>query len=270
MVLLRQRRRLTTAGRRLGITAPGGRVVISLEEQIIAAYAAVGWTVYGLFLAREADVTLVSGKGSVWANLGVGGEATQGTAAARPTWDPTGLGTGASFNFDGGDWLQTATIDSSSETAYALSVLFKDTISAIKYPASYGEFAAGEGLAVGVNLAANAVWIGARGSTPTRALSASTISMASAAVVTATWDSALATNEAEIRHAGANVTDSRPSNGNNAAPSINDVLALGGRQGGVDLIEADISAVVLAGGTTAIPLTELTAVEALLAAEWGV
>ena len=142
-------------GRRRGAGAGqsrrGGRFVAAdapptLEEQILAQFTAAGWTTYGLFLARPGDVTLVSTKVSVWTNLGTGGNATQGTDATRPVYNSGGLGTGDSLTFDATKDLVTAAIDASSDTAFTVTVLWKDSIGTTAYTAEWGNGSTGVGI----------------------------------------------------------------------------------------------------------------------------
>lgn len=248
----------------------GGRAGASLEGQIIAAYAAAGWTVGGIFLAREADVTLGAGLVSSWVNHGTGGDAT-GVLTTRPTWNTGGLNSLPSLDFDGGDCLETLAIDSGAATAYALSVLFTDADTAARFVASFGEIGAGAGLALKVNTASDQLGAQSRGSgASSRAESTASHPMISPAVVTATWDTALLASEVEIRHAGVNVTSTRPVDGNASAGAGSQVLTIGGREGPTNQMTGSIAALCLAWGSTTIPTTEVGEAEALIAAEWGV
>jgi len=270
-VLQKSRRILTSVGRRRSIRALGGfGAAIPIETLIQAEWDAAGWTMYGLFLARLSDVTLVSTKVSVWNNLGTGGNATQGVDATRPTWTASGaIGTGASLAFSA-QRLVTAAIDMSSDTAFAVTAFWKDQTATTVYTHEIGNGSVGVGiLGPGVNVVAGNIWGQARTSTVARCNSATDIPKTNASVSTLTWDSALAASECQIRDAGADVTLATSPDGNNAAPSLNDTFTIGSRTDGTSAMIGDIAAVCVAAGTTAIPTTQLANVEALLLAEWG-
>lgn len=242
-----------------------------IETQIISHFTDAGWTTGGLFLARLADVTLETGdRVSNWVNQGTGGDAVQATDASRPTWNATGLNSLPSLDHDGGDSMLTAAIDSTTATAYVLLILFTDSDTAAKFPCSFGEIAAGMGISVKTNNTAGTVGCQTKNTATSRVDSAASFPMTSGAVVTGTWDTGLATNETEVRHAGVNVSSTRAVNGNNTAGAGSQAITIGAREGPTGNMTGAIAAVVLAWGTTTIPTTELALVETLLKNEWGV
>ena len=273
---------MSDAGRRFG--GPGIRrsvrvedlggtaaATTTLEQQIIAAATAGSLTAGGIFLARsESDMTLVGSKASVWTNYGTGGDATQGTDAARPTWSSGGLNSKGGLAFDGGDALITAAIDSGSATAYALVMLFKDTDATAKFNCSFGDI-----VSTGIAMKTTGAGVGAQaiaGASTSRAESAGTISMASHGVVSATLDTTLVTAETEVRHDGSNVTASRPTDGNPTGSLGSQPITIGARQGPANNMAGTVGAMVLLWGTGAwsgAQLTALSNIEALLAAEWA-
>jgi len=262
----------SASGGALPWDAGGGAPYFPLESQIIAEFTAAGWTTYGLFLARGLDdFTLVSGDVSVWVNYGTGGNALQGTAGARPTWQATGLNSKGTFDYDGGDTLATANINiaGDSQTATVLMALFEDDDSAAtRWVAEYGAIAGGRS-GTGIETITDTL-AGINFSTGgTASATSGAVSMATPNVVSATWDSALAASEATIRHAGADVTSTRLDNNLSAHMLATEPLMIGGRYNASSRTNGRISAVVLAAGATAIPLTQVANVEALILAEWG-
>jgi len=94
--------------------------------------------------------------------------------------------------------------------------------------------------------------------------------MTSPFVVSGTWDSALSTDETEIRFNGANATESRPDNANLSACMLAaEPLVIGARYNSGSRMNGRISAIILAEGASAPPLTAISKVEKLLMDEWG-
>lgn len=248
---------------------------VDLAAKIIALFAAVSWTVLGLFLARRKalDVQVVSDTHvETWANWGTGSDATQATDAARFTWSDTAINGLPAVTADGNDTCPTANLDSTGATAYSLASLFQDSVTAFHVPAEYGDVA-GSGIALRINDSAGAGSVGVqtRITQSSRAQSVATsYPMTSPGVVTGTWDTALTSNETEIRHDGSNVTDSRPVNGNNSAGAVSSQpLTLGSRVGGANPTTGAIAVTCLAYGATAIPTTTLSDVAGIVRAAWG-
>lgn len=250
-----------------------GAPVLTLPQQIIAVYAAAAWTVHALFLARLDDVTLVdTDKVSLWLNHGIGSDAVQGTAARRPVWNATGLNGLPTLVFASDDLKTGTDLDLQADSALALTVLFKDTQTAIRNPAEIGRVAGGE---EGANITTNISSAGtlsmvAFDVVQPIARSLASFPMASPASVTGTWDSARAAEECEIRHGGSNITDTYGSNANSAG-FIDDVypLSIGSLTDGNGAILGSVSACVLASGSTAVPVAAVAEVEALLDGGWG-
>lgn len=261
----------------------GGGAAPDLAARILAKATPAGWSTYFVGLSRgEADFSLVSGAVATWLDRsGRGNNATQGTGTARPTYSATAINSKPGMTLDGGDHLATGAIDTGSDVAYALIEVFSDSDTAGRCPAAFGDHSADRQFGVYTNLG-SAGTLGVYGDatagagvTSSEARSAASFAMSTPAVVTATWDTTLGTNETEIRHASTNVTNSRPTNGNNTAGVGSQSLTVGGRiaDGSPSLqITGAIGALVLLGRTSTISAAALTAIadiEALLAADKG-
>ena len=263
-------------GRRHGFRGVGGgggaaAPEPSLEEQIIAEFTAVSWTVPALFLARAEDVTLSSGRVTTWANLGTGSDATQGTDGARPTWNATGLNSLPTLTFDGGDTLATGTYDLTGP-AQAVIVLFRDTAAGAMTVLDYGNVS----FVVRTNLVASGLRAQGNVSGNNIVDSAGSFPMTDPAVVTATFDTALSgagVHETEIRHGGANVSNAWAATTDNAETTMTGKsLLIGALTGPVSFLTGAISALVHVSGTGPISGAVLTAIanaEALIAEAWG-
>jgi len=272
-------RRFGGAGLRRGLRAPP-RVSAApdLAAQILAAVPS-GWDALGVFLARDAsDYTLVSGNLATWVNHGTGADATQGVAAARPTYSATAVNGRPGFTADGGDSVVALALDSGAATAYAMIALFQDTDTAARFVAGYGQLADAcmllntnpTGAVGAIDVLADGTSGGS--STTSRARSDTSYPMAVPAVVTGLWDAGLSTDETSIRHAGVDVTDSRPNNSDNPGGLGVQDLTLFARAGGNNMTGA-LAAFVLLSGTGPISgatLTGIATIESLLAAHWGV
>lgn len=259
-----------------GFGQPALSSELSLEDLILAQIAAAGWD-GAVFPLTSAYLTLGAGdRASVFENVLTGGNATQGTDAARPTYSATAVNGKEGCTFDGGDAMLTASIDTGAATAYAIICLFSDTDGASKFQVGFGGIS-GEAMLLNTNasgagnLDIYADGTGGAGATTSRARSTTSFPMTVPAVVTGTWDSALATNETEIRHAGVNVTSTRPNNGNNPDGLGSQVLTIGARETpATGNFSGAMAYAILMWGSTAIPLTEIAEIESLLGTEWGV
>lgn len=258
----------------------GGQVgsntpTVDLAAKVAALYAAVSWTCYGIFLARRKalDVSVVSDTHvETWVNQGTGSDATQATDTSRPTWSDTAVNSLPGLTLDGGDYLATGNVDSSGCTAYILTAMLTDSLTSLHIPAEYGDVS-GSGIRLRINDTVGGGSVGthaARGAVARASSVATSYPCTSPTVVSGTWDSALATAETEIVVDGANVTASRPVNGNNASGVIASQPVVVGRSApGTNYLTGALAAVIVAGGGTAIPTATETAVAALLRAAWG-
>lgn len=254
------------SGRLARFSAGEGR---TLQAQIIAQYTAAGWTTHAVFLARAEDVALVVDKVSVWVNHGTGSDATQATDAARPTFNATGLNGLPSLDV-ASDHVDTGDIDLTADSALAMTVLFQDTDTGVRYQAEMGKvLAANQGALIRTNNPLDTLEAVCFDVGQPSAKTTATINMTSPNVVTNTWDSVLTSLVVSIRHAGADATDSRVDVDRNFFQSAFP-LVIGARHDGATGMVGSIAAVVLATGTTAIPVAAVVAVEALLQAEWGI
>lgn len=249
---------------------------VDLVTQILAAVPS-GWDPLAVFLTRDTrDYTLIGGGLATWINHGTGADATQGNAAARPTFSATAINGLPGFTADGGDSVVAPSINSGASTAHAMIALFSDTDTANRFVAAYGPILdttmilnTNAGVAGTLDLFADG-FPGAP-SLITRARSAASYPMTVPAVVTGLWDAGLTTNETSIRHAGIDVTDSRPNNSNNTAGVGTQDLTIFARAEGGGMTGA-MSAFVLLSGTgpiTGATLTGIATIESLLAAYWG-
>lgn len=255
----------------------GGEPPVTLESQIVAAFAAVSWSAHFVGLVRdEADVSLVgSAIAALFDRSGAANHAQQ-AATARPAYNATASNGHPGMVLDGTKWLITPAIDLGPATAAVLMVLMSDTDTAARIPVEWGT-TGGASAAGGIAIVTNdggAGGLGAYGrrdSLASIARSGAVAAMTTPAVVSATWDLALASNETEIRHAGTNVTATRPGNGNNTGTLGSAKLAIGARDGGAGMT-GTIGGVVLAAGAGPITgdvLAAIATVEALLAASKG-
>jgi hypothetical protein len=263
-----KRRRQGGPGLRRKTRSGGG--VVALTNQIIAAYAGAGWVVPDLFLARASDVSLVSGAVATWANRGLADDLTQGTSTARPAFSETALDGRPGLSFDGGDHLARGAYDLSAYTALVQHVVFLDTTAALSVVAEMSANAAANNGAqyVAVNGAAGTVRAVNTGNGVSSITDSTAETMASPHVITATWDQALATNETFLRRDGVDFTGSRVANSNTSGGMGNHTFNVGARSGISFGLTGVIAAVIVAAGATAIPLTAVASIEALLAAEY--
>ena len=167
--------------------------------------------------------------------------------------------------------LSRAAIDLSAYTALVHHVVFVDTTAAtrvvIERSANATLNAGATYIAINES-AADTVRMGGRGAALSNADS-SAVTMGSPHVVTGTYDQGLATNECAIRLDGTDATAARPSNNNTSGGLGSHALFIGARSGIALGLAGTISAVITAVGTTAIPLSTVADVEALLASAWG-
>lgn len=252
-------------------------VAIDLAAAIAAKFTAESWTALGIFLVRRTaiDLSLVATAVETWINHGTGSDATEASGTERPTYSATALNSLPGLTFDGGDHLETSAIDGSTYTAAALMCLFSDSDTAQRYQAGWGDFGA-TGATAKITLTTNAgsaatlECVGRHTAAFSQARSAASFAMSTPAVVTGTYDTALATNETTIRHAGVDVTNTRPSNSNTSGNFCNELVRIGGKVGASPApFTGAMSACVLAAGTSAVPTSTLAEVEAMLAAAWG-
>ena len=272
---------MTTRFDRLGkLVRRGGRSPVAtggssidLAAAITAAYASAGWVVPAIFLTRSAsDYTLVSGGLATWVNHGTGSDATQATGTARPTYSATAINGLPGFTFDGGDWVETGSIDTSSYSAWSVTCVMSDTDTAnFRTPWEYGRIEAGQtGITARTNVSSGMVDIQARGNAGNSIARSSALDLASPTVLTGTWDTALATNETLVRADGMDVTASHPTNADSATGIASSYpIVIGARWSYANAMTGAMGAFVLAAGSTAIPTTAVAEVEALLAAQWG-
>lgn len=256
------------------ITGPGGVLVVesaaikaALEDAITILYTAASWVAVQIFLARADALTDAGGgKVSVWANLGTLSDGTQGVDASRPVYSATGLDGAPGLGFAGTQLLQTDVFDLSAYTAAAWTVFADPTAGALGYMVGTDPGAGTIGL-LSDNSTNNRFVTEAAGNVGGARAATSNGSFVSTAVSrTATIDFALSTNEAEIRINGANATAARPQNNNNSSTlSATRAPVLGARGDGTTGFTGSIGAVVLAVGTTAVPVSTVALVEGLLA-----
>lgn len=244
-----------------------------LATQIVGMFAAANFPARFVGLIRgESDVSLADGKVETLLDRSGGDKhATQATGTARPTYSATAINGLPGITLDGGDYLVTPDIDLSGATAAVLMILMSDADTAGKIPVEWGttgSVSTAGGIAIITNDggAGGLSAYGRRNSAASSARSAASYPMTSPAVVTATWDLALASDETEIRHGGVNVTLTRPGSGNNTGTLGSAKLSIGARDGGTSGMTGAIGAVILAAGETAIPVSTVAYVEAMLAA----
>lgn len=252
----------------------GGGGTADLASQIIALYAGAGWSTYGAFLVESAADFIPGATATLVDKSGRANHATQGTAGAQPAYSATAVNGRPGITLDGGDFMVTGNIDLTAHTAYVLTVLFSDSVATAVTAAEFGGYSATvPGFRVSANtLTAGALYAQCRGNAgATTAASAASFSMATPGVVTCTFNTALATNEAEVYHNGVNVTNNRPENVNNAtglaaATTLTIGAVVGGGSG---RLTGAIAAVTLHGGNTAIPVSTVVAEHALLRTRWS-
>jgi hypothetical protein len=263
-------RRLGGPGTRRGIRGAGGGAR-TLDALVRNVY---GSALQLLLLARLSDLALVGGKADTWADTsGNGRNATQAADAQRLTYSATGLNSRPALTAAGGQVMSTAAIDLSAFTAIAIHVIFSDSITSnaivLERSADGAGTAGGFLLVVNNGSAGELRFVSCGNVGATTAAATVGVSMASPAIVTGTCDFALGTNEAELRHAEANVTATRPSNSNNTSNWGNHAIHIGARAGVVAPMTGAIAAVAVAAWATAVPLAQVQAVEDLLATQWG-
>lgn len=257
------RRFAAIGGLRRGSRVPGGVAApTSLEGKILAELAAVSWHAHGIYLARYETITDVgSGETSVWADLsGHGSDVTQGTSADRPMWSDTAVSGGPGLSFSS-DALIASAHDFSGYSSNAIFVVGGDNSgTSSSVAAAIGSVGAGDGMELRFDSSSDVVGcIYDTGAPRSRVSGTSDISVA--AVHTATVDSALSTNETEVRRNGSNVTSSRPNNDDCGSLGSALKIGIGDRDGaGAALTAGYISAVVIAGGAGPISGSVLTAI----------
>lgn len=245
----------------------GGAPQVFLQDRILAITGTM--TVRVMLLCDLANLTLVSGDASVYADLsGFGDNATQGTAGARPTFNATGLGGGPSLDADGGDWMRTPNIGIGGAADLALIKIFEIAIpSAGGQWGGYGNIDAGEnGLALLDNGGSSRVNAKGRDGALGNQSRAATGTGDDPHVWTATWDSSLLDGEdVKIRKDGAVADDNRNESGNLVAPDDNLPLTLFARGGTpASFVTGAAAAHVLLSGV--LDLTQVAAIEAELVA----
>ncbi|MGE0402861.1 MAG: hypothetical protein AB7T06_39515 [Kofleriaceae bacterium] len=224
------------------------------------------------------DLSLVGSAAETWINHGTGGSGTQATGTARPTFSATAIGGKPGLTFDGGDYFVTPAIDSGVATAYAMIARFADAATAAAFIAEYGDLGADRTLTLNTNagsagtLDIYADGTAGGGATASRARSAASFAMGTPAVVTGTWDSALSTNETEIRHAGVNVTSTRPNNANSAGGLGSQSVIIGARKGPANHFVGAMNVLVIlahTGSWSGAQLTALAEIEAAIAGAYA-
>ena len=250
-----------------------GTAVPSLDAQILAQVAAApgSWTARFIGLSRGVSDFNLSGSAVVdWYDWsGLGNHATQATSTKRSAYSATAANGLPGMMFDGGDVLVTPAIATGAASAGVVIALFQDASAGTMFPVVWGAYGV-DMLAIALNIVAGGD-LSARNviaSTSLFARSAASYPMTTPAVVTSTWDSAQA-NESEIRHASVNVTSS--ASGAGAGTTLGtQALHIGGRDAAPNTpFTGALCALVCASGTGPIPLTQVAAIEALLAAQQG-
>jgi hypothetical protein len=267
--------------RRGGSRGGGSPPAPTLAARILAAAPGAVRALYlspapGTGLTVAGCYTLTGTACDSWHDLSGNARHATAAGAARPTYSATAINSMPGLTLDGGDAVATAAVGWSSFTSLALISLFRDTDTAARFAMGIG-VATDEAMVLVVNAgAAGDIDIYAEGtagggSTITRARSvATTYPMTTAGVVSGTWDWSLATNEAEIRHNGVNVTATRPNNSNNTSGLGTLALTLGA--GPTLPITGAMAAAAVLGWTGtlgAAELAQIAAVEALLMETWG-
>lgn len=251
----------------------------TLETRFVSRLAAAGVSTFFLGLSRgESDFSLVGSAVATWLDRsGRGNHATQSTSTARPAYSATAVNSRPGMTLDGGDWLLTGDINLAPNTAVALLVLASDSDTAARFLAEWGTTAS-TSVAGGITLITNdagagyLITNGRRDAVVASARSTNAYPLITPAVVTGTWDLALSSNEAEIRHGGSNVTNARPGVGNNTGTLGSAKLAIGARDTGIAPMTGAIAACALvahAGAWSGAALAALADGEAMLAAQHG-
>lgn len=246
----------------------------TFEELVLAEVVAAGASsAFFPFLADHLVVG-VGDKVSLATNLDTGGDAAQAVDAARPVFSLTAVNGKPGLLFSSAQVLQTAAIDTGLATWYAVICLFSDTDGASRFVIGFGGVA-DEALMLNTNAAGAgnldtfADGLAGGGALTSRARSSNLFAMVTPAVVTSTWDTDLATNETEIRHAGANVTNTRPNNGNNTGGLGSQILTIGARETvPTGHFAGAMGSVQLLWGTGGVPLTQIANIEKLLNEQW--
>ena len=258
-------------GRGRGFHRRGG--ALTLEAQIIAAYEAVGWTVFFLGLSRdEDDFVLVGSAVDTWIDRsGLGNDALQPVGAARPTFGLTAINGLPGFTLDGGDWLLTGGIAIPSAVAYATHQVVSVTGGGTRFLTEWGAFV---GTTVRpVALGTNAYRADGKGNVGlSQALSDTSLTLTTPAVVRNTFDTTLATLEAKIWHNGVDIGDTQPADADNATGLVSgQAITIGAAAGGGSFrMSGAIGAQVNAAGPSTLPLAAAAEVDALLAAQWAI
>lgn len=218
---------------------------------------------------------------SAWANEGedTGNSATQGTAAARPTYDATGLNSKPAIYCDRTALLLSSAFDASAYTWCCITTLYSRVASPSAPNAGYipAEFGNGATPSIGsMTLLGNpatglkdAILSQIRNDQPTSARTDTLYDMVTPAMVSATGDFTLGADEAEIRVGGANATFLQSGSGS-VGTFGNNACAIGARELGNLGHEGWISFVGIAFGTGSVPVAVVAAGESLVGTAWGI
>ncbi len=234
-----------------------------LHDRILAVSGTM--TIGGLFLAHLDNLTLVTGDASVWDDLsGLGNDYLQSTASARPPYDATGLNGGPTLTFDLARYMQTAsTIALSGAAALAHICVAETTAGGLKTLTDYGTNTATGFAGVQSGNRGEARARQNTGGLRSRARVNTGYQAAGGTIATFTWDSALSTNEAEVRKDGVNVTASRPVNDN--LPASGDfAMTLGAKGNAGDKLDGALAAHVFLFGS--LDVTQIADIETELIA----
>lgn len=256
-----------------GVVAAAARRSPPLEERILAEFAAVSGTVYGLYLARLDTLTLVSGDASVWADLsGTGNDLSQGTAGERPPYGAAAVGGGPGLIIDGTSMFSAA-LDFSGDVAYGITLvgLCDSGITSSRVAAAIGSIGSDDGMELRLNDGADEADAFLDSGSPRTQANSLTADPSTAAVWTATADTSLSADEAEIRRNGTNITGSRPNNDDTGGLGSALKIGFGARDDGTPFgMKGAGSALVVYGfpagtGLGSPQLTAIANVESMLA-----
>lgn len=252
----------------------GGMITDPLADAIRSAYAAASWDVPHLFLCRPQYLTIGLGNlVSAWLNLGLGSTAIQMEPLAQPTYSATGINGSPALVCDGMDVLVAPMFDGTPYSAVVLHAVLRSIGSTLAVPVEHGDVSipASGSAAIIANDGLPYSWESyLRGSAISRARSAALTPPLASQVITASGDFALASSETEIRIDGVPSTATRPTDGDSPPPVGDQVLAIGARSLSTFGLVGELAAVVMAVGSTSVPLGAVAAVEGLLAAEWNI
>jgi len=260
-------------------TGPGGTtsadsaaVTINGATAILAAAPSL---VQALRLVRTdaLDLTLVGAKASVWLDQsGNARNLTQGTDAQRPTRDATGLdGSRPALVFTSSLNMSSAAYDLSAMDWIARIVVWKDSDTLTRRVASRGADAAAGHHRIVVNDFTDSIIPQFRDGTNISGPRSNAHTMATAACVTCTNDSTLATNEGNVRFNGVNDLLAQTFNGNTSGGYGNLADIVGASSSGfTGAMAADVILTGSGGtGITAGILTQIAAVETIVRAMYG-